>query len=153
MLQVFVFGPIAITAGYWEQRGVEVEKGARVEIRRVVPDEVPGAAPGVAGLRLLPVTHGIWRADLFTDGADVPVYHHHPDFHDGDVGERHFDDVLTSDPVAFVMQRLEDLPAVLAEGGAGDLVGAVDLDEVRRTLPLIRAAIERSFEPSPTAVR
>ena len=56
MLQVFVFGPIAITAGYWEQRGVEVEKGARVEIRRVVPDEVPGAAPGVAGLRLLPVT-------------------------------------------------------------------------------------------------
>ena len=152
MLQVFVFGPIAITAGYWEQRGVEVEKGARVEIRRVVPDEVPGAAPGVAGLRLLPVTEGIWRADLFTDGADVPVYHHHPNFHDGDVGERHFDDVLSRDPVAFVMERLQDLPGVLAEGGAGDLVGAVDLDEVRRTLPLIRAAIERSFEPSPAAI-
>jgi hypothetical protein len=153
MLQVFVFGPIAITAGYWEQRGVEVEKGARVEIRRVVPDEVTGAAPGVAGLRLLPVTEGIWRADLFTDDAGAPVYHHHPDFHDGDVGERHFDEQLTSDPVAFVMDRLADLPSVLREGGAADSIDAVDLDEVQRALPLIRAAIERSFEPSPAAVR
>jgi hypothetical protein len=152
MLQVFVFGPIAITAGYWEQRGEEVEKGARVEIRRAVADEVPGAAPGVAGLRLLPVTHGIWRADLFTNEAGVPVYHHHPAFHDGDVGERHFDDLLTSDPVAFVMARLEDLPALLREGDAADVIDGVDLDEVRRALPLIRAAIERSFEPSPAAV-
>jgi hypothetical protein len=152
MLQVFVFGPIAITAGYWEQRGVEVEKGARVEIRRVVADEVAGAAPGVAGLRILPVTEGIWRADLFTDERDVPVYHHHPNFHDGDVGERHFDDLLTRDPVAFVMARLEELPAVLREGGAADALPGVDLDEVRRSLPLIRAAIERSFEPAPSAV-
>lgn len=153
MLQVFVFGPIAITAGYWEQRGVEVESGARVEIRRVVPDEVPGAAAGVAGLRLLPVTEGIWRADLFRDEAGVPVFHYHPQFELGDVGKRFFDDQLTVDPVGFVIDRLADLPTLLAGSGAADTIAAIDLAEVERALPLIRAAIERSFEPSPTPVR
>jgi hypothetical protein len=145
VLQVFVFGPIAITVGYWEQIGAEVEKGARVEVRRVAPIEVPGAAAGVAGLSLLPVTDGIWRADLFT-GPDGPIYHYHPHFEDGDVGQRFFDELLTRDPVAFVTERLDALPHLLAESGAEDLIDAVDVAEVRATLPLIREAIERSFE-------
>ena len=152
MLQVFVFGPIAITVGYWEQRGAEVESGARVEVRRVEPLDVPGAAPGVAGLRILPVTHGIWRADLFRDGAGVPIFHYHPHFEAGDVGARQFDDLLTRDPVAFVIDRLSSLPRLLAESGAGDVVERVDLGEVERSLPLVRVAIERSFQPSLTAV-
>jgi hypothetical protein len=153
MLQVFVFGPIAITAGYWEQRGAEVESGARVEIRRVVPDEVPGAAAGVAGLRLLPVTEGIWRADLFRDGAGDPIFHYHPHFEKGDVGQRFFDDKLSVDPVGFVMDRLADLPAVLRDSGAADVLDGIDLDEVRQALPHIQAAVERAFEPSSMPVR
>jgi hypothetical protein len=153
MLQIFVFGPIAITAGYWEQRGAEVESGARVEIRRVRPVEVPGAAPGVAGLELSPIPEGIWRADLFRDEQGQPVFHYHPHFEDGDVGERFFDDRLTADPVGFVVDRLTALPALLADAGASDVVHAIDVDEIRRNLPLIREAIERSFEPSPTPAR
>lgn len=153
MLQIFVFGPIAITAGYWEQRGAEVESGARVEIRRVKPVEVPGAAPGVAGLQLSPIPEGIWRADLFRDERGVPVFHYHPRFEDGDVGERFFDDQLTADPVGFVIDRLSALPALLAEAGATDVLDGIDPDEIRRNLPLVREAIERSFEPSPTPAR
>jgi hypothetical protein len=153
MLQIFVFGPIAITAGYWEQRGAEVESGARVEIRRVRPVDVPGAAPGVAGLELSPIPQGIWRADLFRDERGEPVFHYHPHFVDGDVGERSFDDRLTADPVGFVIDRLTALPDLLADSGASDVIDDLDVDEIRRNLPLIREAIERSFEPSPAPIR
>lgn len=153
MLQVFVFGPIAITVGYWEQRGAEVESGARVEVRRTAPLDVEGAAAGVAGLQLLPVTQGIWRADLFRDERGVPIFHYHPHFELGDVGQRFFDDQLTADPTGFVIDRLTDLPTLLADSGAGDVVAGVDLGEVRLALPLIRDAIERSFQPSSVAVR
>src|SRR4051794_35621322 len=101
MLQAFIVGPIAITAGHWVQRGVETESGARVEIRRVAYEEIPGAPAGVAGLRLLPVIDGIWRADLFRNQDGEIIYHYHPHFEKGDVGERFFDDQLTADPVGF----------------------------------------------------
>src|SRR5688572_4837265 len=88
MLHAYVFGPIAITVGYWVQRGVDTESGARVEIRRVEYEDIPGAPAGVAGLRFLPVSEGIWRADLFRDQDDNVIYHYHPHFEKGDVGER-----------------------------------------------------------------
>ncbi len=124
MLHAYIFGPIAITAGYWVQRGVDTESGARVEIRRVEHEEIPGAPAGVAGLRLLPVSAGIWRADLFRDQDGEVIYHYHPHFEKGDVGERSFDDQLTADPVGFVIDRLGDLRAVLVDSGAGDLADA-----------------------------
>ena len=146
MLHAFIVGPIAITVGHWVQRGVDTESGARVEIRRVEHEVIPGAAAGVAGLRLLPVSHGIWRADLFRDQDDKVIYHYHPNFELGDVGEREFDDQLTADPVGFVIDRLRDLRAVLVASGAADLADAVDYGEVTRALPAIQAAIETSFE-------
>lgn len=147
MLYCFVTGPIAITAGYWVQRGIDTESGARVEIRRVEREEIAGAAAGVAGVRLLPVSTGIWRADLFRDQDGNVIYHYHPRFEKGDVGERFFDDQLTSDPVGFVIDRLRDLPSLLEASGAGDLVDQVDYADVERSLPAIRTAIEASFEP------
>ena len=42
MLHAYIFGPIAITVGYWVQRGVDTESGARVEIRRVELRGDPG---------------------------------------------------------------------------------------------------------------
>jgi hypothetical protein len=147
MLHAFITGPIAITAGYWVQRGADTESGARVEIRRVDREEIPGAPAGVAGLRLLPVSAGIWRADLFRDQDGNVIYHYHPLFEKGDVGERFFDDQLTADPVGFVIDRLRDLRTLLETSGAGDLVDAVPYAEVERSLPAIRAAIDASFEP------
>ena len=147
MLYCFVTGPIAITAGYWVQRGVDTESGARVEIRRIEREELTGAAAGVAGLRLLPVSEGIWRADLFRDQDGNVIYHYHPNFEKGDVGERSLDDQLTADPVGFVMDRLRDLRSLLQTSGAGDLVDLVDYADVERSVPAIRSAIEAAFEP------
>jgi hypothetical protein len=147
MLHAYIVGPIAITAGHWVQRGVDTESGARVEIRRVEHEEIRGAPAGVAGLRLMPVSEGIWRADLFRDQDGKVIYHYHPHFEKGDVGERFFDDQLTADPVGFVMDRLRGLRTVLETSGAGDLVDRVNYAAVERALPAIRAAIEASFEP------
>jgi hypothetical protein len=149
MLHAFIFGPIAITAGHWVQRGVETESGARVEIRRVEHEEIAGAPAGVAGLRLLPVSEGVWRADLFRNQDGEVNYHYHPHFEKGDVGERFFDEQLTADPVGFVIDRLTDLRAVLVDSGAVDITDQVNYAEVHRALPAIRAAIESSFEPTP----
>ena len=149
MLHVYVFGPIAITAGHWVQRGVDTESGARVEIRRVEYEDIPGALAGVAGLRLLPVSEGIWRADLFRNQDAEIIYHYHPHFEKGDVGERLFDDLLTADPVEFVTRKLADLRSVLIDSGAGDIADQVPYAEIERVIPSIREAIERSFEPVP----
>jgi hypothetical protein len=145
MLHAFVFGPIAITVGHWVQRGTITESGARVEIRRVEHDVIPGAADGVAGFRLLPASAGIWRADLFRTQDGEIIYHYHPHFEDGDVGERYFDDGLTADPVGWVSQQLGDVRRVLVDGGAGDIADDAALAEVQPLLPVIREAIERSF--------
>lgn len=146
MLHAYIFGPIVITAGHWVQCGVDTESGARVEIRRVEYEEVAGAAAGVAGLRFLPVSEGIWRADLFRDQGGEIIYHYHPHFQNGDVGERCLDDQLTADPVGFVIDRLTNLRAVLVDSGAGDIADQVNYTEVDRALPAIRAAIVGSFD-------
>jgi hypothetical protein len=151
MLHVYIVGPIAITVGHWVQKGADTESGARVEIRRVEQEEVPGAAAGVAGFRVLPVSAGIWRADLFRDQDGRIIYHYHPRFESGDVGERFFDEQLTADPVGFVIDRLRNLPEVLRDSGAGDIADEVAIAEVEQALPAIRQAIEASFEPPPAA--
>jgi hypothetical protein len=148
MLYAFIVGPIVITASHWIQRGVDTESGARVEIRRVEREEIPGAPAGVAGLRFLPVSAGIWRADLFRDQHGDVIYHYHPQFEKGDVGERFLDPQLTANPVEFVLDRLRDLRTVLVGSGAGDIADQVHYAEVERALPAIRAAIEASFEAS-----
>ena len=147
MLQAFIFGPIAVTVGHWVQRGIETESGARVEIRRVDHEDLPGAPAGVAGLRILPVSDGIWRADLFRNQDDEIIYHYHPHFEAGDVGERYLDEALTADPVGWVMARLADLPSLLSDSGARDLVDQVDSPAVERSGPAIRRAIIDAFEP------
>jgi hypothetical protein len=146
MLHAWILGPVIITVGYWEQIGVETEIGSRVEIRRWEPEPVPGANPGVAGFRVLPVSEGIWRADLFT-GPDGPIYHYHPAFEDGDVGQRHLDPELTADPVSWAMRQLTDIGALLRGSGAGDLADQVPQAQLDVLLPAIKAAIELSFEP------
>lgn len=149
MLHAWVFGPVVITVEYWEQIGMETEVGARVEIRRVQNETIPGAAKGVAGFRVLPVSDGIWRADLFT-GPNGPIYHYHSVFEKGDVGNRHLDPKLTADPVTWAIEQLADIRALLAGAGASDVAGAIPQSQLDLLLPTIKAAIELSFAPLDT---
>ena len=107
------FGRVAVIVEYFEQIGPdEIEGGARVEIRRVAKELIAGAPAAVSGFRVLPVSDGIWRADLFhllNRPGDNPIYHYHPNFHDGDVGERQFDPGLTGDHLAWAFDRVADL--------------------------------------------
>ena len=111
------FGRVALLVEYFEQIGPdEIEGGARVEIRRVEQELIPGAPAAVSGFRVLPVTEGIWRADLFhllNRPGDHPIYHYHPNFHDGDVGEREFDPKLTTDHLEWALAQVVDLKGIL----------------------------------------
>src|SRR5436853_6317933 len=61
----FVFGPVAVTVRHWEEYGLDVEGGARVELRRCEPVVGPAHRDGAAGFRVLPVGEGgIWRAAI-----------------------------------------------------------------------------------------
>jgi hypothetical protein len=140
------FGRVALIVEYFEQIGPdEIEGGARVEIRRVQKELIAGASAAVSGFRVLPVSDGIWRADLFhllNQPGDNPIYHYHPNFHDGDVGERQFDPGLTGDHLAWAMDRVADLKGVLRTAGAADLVDDVDDEDLAAILPQVRAALD-----------
>jgi hypothetical protein len=155
MVYAFLFGPVAITVRYWEERSADVEGGARVEVRRV--GEVIGDhdRPGAAGWRIGPVSDaGIWRSDLLTvisRPGNEPRHHHHPEFRHGDVGDRVFDPALSADPVEWTMARLADLPGLLAACDAGDIAVQVDARTVDRALPAIRNAIQMCMDQTPRA--
>ncbi len=142
----FVFGPVAVTVRYWEEFGLDVEGGARVELRRCEPVVGPAHRDGAAGFRVLPVGEGgIWRADLFTvisRPSHEPRYHYHPRFARQDVGRRVFDPALTADPVGWTVRKLEDLRSLLIESGAADIADVVDYDAHTAAMPVIRQSIE-----------
>ena len=148
MRTAFVNGGLAIIVQYWEQHGAEVEGGARVELRRASVITTPGAAAGIPGFSVAPIGEGgLWRADLFiglTDGGR-PRFHYHPHFEHGDVGQRVLADELTADPVTWISERLGDLPALLATCEATDLLDGIDLEEHRRALPAMLAAVDAAL--------
>jgi hypothetical protein len=142
----WIFGRVAVLVEYFEQIGPdEIEGGARVEIRRVEKELVPGAAPAVSGFRVLPVSDGIWRADLFhllNKPGDNPIYHYHPNFGDGDVGEREFEPGLTADHLGWALEQVADLKGLLREAGHAELAADVDDDELEAILPQVKAALQ-----------
>jgi hypothetical protein len=122
MLHAWVLGPIVITAiPVTRRRG-----RGRGPCRDPARDEEPvsGAAAGVAGFRALPVSEGIWRADLCA-GPRGPVFHYHPKFETGDVGERYKDPGLSADPVGWTMTQLADVRKVMGQSGAADVADVV----------------------------
>lgn len=153
MKVAFLNGGLAINVLYWEQVGAETEGGARVELRRVT--EVPGANPGADGFSVAAIGDGgIWRADLFVVLTDHGrnCFHYHPRFEGEDVGERYDDPDLARDPRGWIEGKLADLPSLLREAGAGDLVESVDLVEHRRMLPLMLSAVDSCLARIPVAV-
>ena len=145
---VFVNGRVAVVIRYWEQRGAVVEGGARVDLRRVDQVEGPAHRAGAAGLTVGPISEGgIWRADLFVvldDGSSC--FHYHPEFFDGDVGHRFDDPDLEADPRGWIEDQLRDIVGLLERAGAGELTSSLDLDEHRRSIPLMMSAIDTCME-------
>ena len=142
----WIFGRVMVLVEYFEQIGPdEIEGGARVEVRRVEKELIPGAPAAVSGFRVLPVSEGIWRADLFhllNKPGDNPIYHYHPNFHDGDVGEREFDPGLTGDHLGWALEQVRNLKGVLRTAGYGELAADVDDDDLEAILPQVKAALE-----------
>lgn len=151
----FINGRVAIVVRYWEQRADVTEAGARIDIRRATQVEGPAHRPGAAGVSIGPIGggDGIWRADLLLTLDDSSeCFHFHPNFEDDDVGLRVDDPELTNDPRGWIQERLEDLPEVLEEAGAGDLITSLDLEEHAAAIPLIMGAIDTCLARVPVAL-
>ncbi|MFL6143258.1 MAG: hypothetical protein ACJ72N_15515 [Labedaea sp.] len=149
MKYTFLNGQVAIMIQYCVERYEQVDAGARIDVRQVEPYEGDKHREGAQGYRILPVGDGgIYRIDLsvrLDDGSHEKRYHHHPDFQNGDVGPRAFDDELSADPVGWTERRLRDLPKLLAEKGYSELAESIDADQLAGSMPLIRLAIEKSL--------
>jgi hypothetical protein len=141
----WIFGRVIVLVEYFEQIGPdEIEGGARVEVRRVEKELIPGAPAAVSGFRVLPVSEGIWRADLFhllNKPGDRAIYHYHPNFVDGDVGEREFQPGLTKDHLAWALAQVADLHGLLRTAGFGHLASDVNEDDLAAVLPQVKAAL------------
>lgn len=154
MAVAFINGGVAITIDYFQQKRHITEAGARVDVRRVDQVEGPAHRSGAEGFTIRPVGGGggIWRADLLVvldDGSQC--FHYHPKFEDDDVGERVDDAILAKEPRRWTEDRLRDLPALLAQAGASDLIASLDIDEHLRSIPLMMAAIDGALARVPVA--
>lgn len=148
----FINGRVAIVIRYWEQRGDVTEAGARIDIRRVTQVEGQAHRHGAAGATIHPVGGGggIWRADLFVGLEEgTGCFHYHPAFRDNDVGDRFDDEGLAEDPRGWIETRLRDLPDVLAQAGARELIPSVDMDNHLRAMPLMMAAVDAALAQVP----
>jgi len=150
----FINGRVAVMIGYFENARHITEAGARVDIRLVDPVEGPAHRAGAEGFAISPVGGGggLWRADLLVvleDGS--PCFHFHPEFKCDDVGERFDTPELTENPRGWIEDQLRDLPTLLARAGAGEVVASLDLEDHRRALPQMMAAIDGALARVPVA--
>jgi len=155
MKYVFVNGRVAVIVRYWEQHGPVVDGGARVELRRVEQVEGESHRAGAAGFTVLPISDGgLWRADLFMVLSEPgrPCFHYHPKFERNDVGHRFELDELTASPREWIAAQLTDITGTLERAGAGDLVSSLNLDQHRRALPAMLAAVDACMAELPAAI-
>ncbi|MCX2731785.1 hypothetical protein OOZ19_16200 [Saccharopolyspora sp. NFXS83] len=153
---VWKFGLLAITAEEVDFRdpagtGPDVrERGLRIEFR-VVDDHHEGSIYASDRWTVRPA---FCRLDLLESGPGrADRIHWHPDVRDGEPGDRVFDTALTADPVAWIRERLQDLPAFLRRTGEPDLeVEQEDLNaELEGVLAWIEHALDHSRRPWPVA--
>ncbi|WP_343899297.1 hypothetical protein, partial [Nocardioides aquaticus] len=98
------------------QPGVR-ERGVRLEVRPVTVT-AEGSLYSSPALALAPP---VCRVDLLESapGAADRV-HWHPVMHDGEPGERVFDEDLSADPEGWLAARLRDLPSLVAGAPEAD---------------------------------
>ena len=121
------------------------EHGVRLELRHLRAGELRGT---VYSARPISVEEPIWRVDLLESVAGPPGSfdrtHHHPTFSGWNESEREFTEGLSADPVAWLGEKLLDLPDVLARAGfPADTASAEDLAGIRAAVPEILDATRR----------
>lgn len=155
MKTALIVGAIAITVEYWEERQADgsQETGCRVQLRRVhiVAAPVPPPVPRRDAV-FWSIEEPIWRADLFGEvgGAPFDAAHFHPTFSGLTPCDRVFDPAIQADPLAWMTERLSDVPAMLVEAGRAELVADVDEAALEQALPAVREAIRATlaFRPA-----
>ena len=147
----FLFERFAVTVKQWiEHAPGGDERGARVEIQRLEAHPTGSQYATVP----LALTEPVWRADLFTLISGAPgnfdSAHYHPHFDGLEPSERYWADDLPGDPVAWLSTQLTDhLDALLLAGGAQDLAGGPEADDVRAAVPDILDRVRRCMSPTP----
>ncbi|GAA2611506.1 hypothetical protein SMC26_10715 [Actinomadura fulvescens] len=119
MQHAFVYDEVAILVRHWFEIDLDdshLEHGARLELRRLVPQERRGTE---SAAQKIVIDRPLWRADLF-DRLDGPpgnfaAAHFHPHFTGPEPSERHY---LREDPWEWLQDRLADLPTA---GDAADI--------------------------------
>jgi hypothetical protein len=155
MLSVFCFDRLAVTVRDMHfvdpdpapgQEGPE--RGVRVELRLVEPQPWRGSI--YASQRIV-VDTSLLRVDLLESVERGPGsrdrVHHHPTMTDNEPGGRVFDRALTTDPVAWLRERLADPMALVAAAGVGDLGDyGESAAELTAALPQVVEAVATSLE-------
>lgn len=157
MLQAFVFEKVGVVVGdlYFldpqPAKGQEgPEHGVRLELRAFERGELKGtiysATPIEAG-------RPIWRVDLLesVDGkpGSYDRTHHHPAFsaRTWDPRPREFLRELSSDPLGWLGEQLEDLPGILKRAGVPeDVAHPSDAASLREAAPLIVGAAKMMLD-------
>ena len=153
MMEVFVFGPVAVTCEHFEtvEPDGSHEFGTRIQLRHVRYDVADGVRhrAGRDGL-YTSITSPIWRADLFGVVGGAPGNHDHAHFHPWFTGmqpcEREFDQAVVDDPIGWTRAQFANLRALLTTARVPELIDQVDQAEFDRAWPLIEAAIRRYFD-------
>jgi hypothetical protein len=120
------------------------EHGVRVEMRMLGHGEMQGS---IYSARPIEAGRPVWRVDLL-EAVDGPPgslnrAHHHPKFSGWEPGHRVFDQDLSSAPVHWLAEQLQDLGAVLERAGvANDGSFAADAESLRGSASEITAAVQ-----------
>ncbi len=124
------------------------ERGVRLEVRFLESHEHDGT---IYASRPILVGQPIWRADLLESVDGTPGSfdrtHHHPLMRGWEPGRRRFERGLSTDPLAWVADRLRDLSGLVLQAELpADSVTGDDVAEMSAVADEIVAAADRLLE-------
>ena len=124
------------------------ERGVRLEVRLLERLPLEGS---VYAAQPIAVDRPVWRADLLETVTSAPGSfdrtHHHPRFNGWEPCRRNFVPAMSSAPVEWVGDRLQDLPGLLAEAGIDPAdTDADDAASLRQAVPEILDATRRLLD-------
>ena len=153
---VFAYRSIAIVVRHWfEIAPQDEEHGCRVELRSVPRLMHRGTE---SASQMLIIDRALWRADLFDlvggEPGNFRRAHYHPSFAYTEPTDRAWDQMLTNDPMSWIVDRLQNLAGTVDDEANAELDLDSDQHAVRRDLEQITRVISLRLGdacPSPQA--